>query len=986
MKRYILLSALLPLTFLLSCSREPFPMDVEEKALQERIDASTDIEVNYLVDGVQTRSIDCDSRALHLEVEVDINDPALVWMVESNRKWCEVLPGNHKGPGSFTVSVKANDSFESREPATLTFVAGAFRGFEVTVSQDGSAFLLSQPYFVMSKGGGEVTVNVTVQKKGGAEPDWTIASDSWISASKGSVVRQDEGSVTRQVNVSCQSNGSATRLGTISLTLPGQSSGSGICVSQFGTDYNYDGDGNIFFSKEEQARISFTAPDKTISRISVPEYAAYAIDDNGDGTVQVTVTASDNLSDCSETRLSQTTLILSDATASEVALPTFCQDYLPAHGLLSAKGLVRFSQAVAAGESTADWEKDGVINLLGDIDMTGISSWTGIGTAERPFSGIFDGNDCTVDNLTGTSVGLFNVCRDAIIKRTRLGKGCNIWCNSSSSSETALGGIVSQCTASEITSCTFSGELEYAAPGVAGSSACVGAIAGRTDAASGISLSTFDGKITFSTTQSGEMRSDVGGIAGCNPGQTISCESKGDITLVTNVSHLFAAGILPVLNADASAYSNAFSGKILLSGTSVENVIGGLYGSVAGNHTFDFTTDKSIILGDFTFEKFGGSAAASLFAGGFAGRIEGQSNVRIAGFECGSNFTIDHSLTAINASWICAGGAVGGCNPASDAKNSPGSLTLKSLTYIGTITVPSVTTVASAVTVECLSGIMGYLNGPAEISGCVNKGNLGDNADKGSTSRSNGKCQIVAGILALAENGNLKISGCSNSGTVLSAHYNNNAYDGVVSGRYSCNVQSGILGGFGYSNTHSDYTLTLTDCSCSGCIQGYRGISAGIAGYAENATISGCEVSARFSGTTMDGKSAMGNNSAYKGSVAGVLYKSKIDNCTARSDIFATSAGSEASNPGGILSVDAGGGTSVGNCSYYGNIVVGVKADGKECYTGGIVALGSESLTVSDCRFGGTLEGSIVNVNNLDSFAVGSGRGTRSGITLWDGK
>lgn len=984
MKRYILYSALLSLAFLTSCSKEKLLMEKEKDALQERIDAASRIDVKYSVDGQETKSLNYDNKAQDIRVKVDINDPALIWNVESDRQWCEVVPEEHKGPGFFTLSVKANEDFENREEATLTFVAGDYRGSTITVNQDGSVFLLAQPYFVLSKDSGNFTVNVTVQKEDGEEPEWEISSDSWISATKGDIVSQDSESLTRTVNVSCLENDTDTRFGAVTLTLQSHVSTGEIYVSQFGTEYSYDADGVIFFGKDETARIAFTAPEKTIASVKVPSYATYTIEDNQNGTVQVVITAEENFSDCSELRLSQTSLVLSNATASEVALPEFEQDYVPAHGLLTAKGLVRFATAVNEGDPTDDWEQDGAVTVLGDIDMTGITGWTGIGTAEHPFNEVFLGNGHTIDNLTHTSAGLFNVCDEATVKNVTLGEGCSIYCNASFSEDKALGGIVSECRCSEVSSCTFSGSLEFGASNGSECNAYVGAVVGKADAESAIISCKHNGKLTFSSVQDDELTAYVGGVAGCNPGQTTSCECSGKISLTTNVSHLFAGGILPVLPADATAGGNAFSGDIFLSGSSVENAIGGLYGSVAGNHTFDFNFDKSIILGNVTVDKFGGSTAASLFAGGMIGRIEEQSNITVAGFECGCNFTVDHSANVLNAGYLCVGGVIGGCNPASNAEDFPCGVTLSNLTNIGTITEPCVTSVATAVILECLSGIMGYLNGPAEISNCVNKGSLGDAPVKGSTSKSNGKCQIVAGILALAENGNLNIRKCSNSGNIVSIHYNNNAYDGITSGRYSCNIQSGILGGFGYTDSHSSYTLTLSECTAGGYIQGYRGITAGMAGYAENATISNCEVAANFSGTTMTGKNAMGNNSAYKGAVAGLLYKSTVDNCTAKSNIYATSAGSEASNPGGILSIDLGGNV-VRNCSYFGQITVGTKADGKECYSGGVVALGADDLNVTDCNYGGTIEGTIINANNMEQYAVGNGKGTVSGITYWDG-
>lgn len=977
MKRYILYSALLSLALLTSCSKEKLLMEKEKDALQERIDAASRIDVKYSVDGQETKSLNYDNKAQDIRVKVDINDPALIWNVESDRQWCEVVPEEHKGPGFFTLSVKANEDFENREEATLTFVAGDYRGSTITVNQDGSVFLLAQPYFVLSKDSGNFMVNVTVQKEDGVEPEWEISSDSWISATKGDIVSQDSESLTRTVNVSCLENDTDTRFGAVTLTLQSHVSTGEIYVSQFGTEYSYDADGVIFFGKDETARIAFTAPEKTIASVKVPTYATYTIEDNQNGTVQVVITAEENFSDCSELRLSQTSLVLSNATASEVALPEFEQDYVPAHGLLTAKGLVRFAAAVNAGEPTDDWEQDGEVVLLGDIDMTGITGWTGIGTKENPFSGVFLGNGHTIDNLTHTSAGLFNVCDEATVKNVTLGEGCSIYCNASFSEDTFLGGIVSECRCSEVSSCTFSGSLEFGASNGSECNAYVGAVVGKADAESAIISCKHNGKLTFSSVQDDELTAYVGGVAGCNLGQTTSCECSGKISLTTNVSHLFAGGILPVLPADATVGGNAFSGDIFLSGSSVENAIGGLYGSVAGNHTFDFNFDKSIILGNITVDKFGGSTAASLFAGGMIGRIEEQSNITVAGFECGCNFTVNHKKVTVTAGYLSVGGAIGGCNPDGTAI-----LTLGGITNIGSVTVPADQT-ATNINYELLAGIVGYINGSAEITKCKNKAYIGNSENNIGSSK--WKCQIVSGIVAMSEGGNLKISECSNAANILSSNYNNNAYSDVRDNRYTCNIQSGILGAFEYVPDDYGNTLTLIKCTSSGYVQGYRGISAGIVGYAKKATITECVSTVDMSGTKMTGTlSGVKNDSAYVGGVAGVLSNSTVTECTVKSNIYANSAGSELENAAGILSMDTGD-NKVERCSYYGTVTLG-KDLATGASIGGVVANGSASLTVSDCKYGGNINGTVINENNVGQYAVGTGKGTVDGITYWDGK
>ena len=163
-----------------------------------------------------------------------------------------------------------------------------------------------------------------------------------------------------------------------------------------------------------------------------------------DGFCTLTLTMADNLSDCSEQREVAASLLLSDASASLVELPVMVQDYIPAHGLVTARGMLLFAAAVEAGESTAVWETDGVVTVKGDIDMEEAIDWPGIGSAAVPFTGRFDGGNFAIDNLKDTPNGLFNYCEGASIKNVTLGKGCSIVNKQAFGTVGCFGGIVSK--------------------------------------------------------------------------------------------------------------------------------------------------------------------------------------------------------------------------------------------------------------------------------------------------------------------------------------------------------------------------------------------------------------------------------------------------------------------------------------------------------------------------------------------------------------
>lgn len=97
---------------------------------------------------------------------------------------------------------------------------------------------------------------------------------------------------------------------------------------------------------------------------------------------------------------------------------TFAQYVEPveAPGIRTAEDLVAFAAAVNAGESIAQWQDgDFTVNLLGDVDCSGITAWKAIGTAANPFTGTFDGGGYAikglkmelVSNASGEAFGFF---------------------------------------------------------------------------------------------------------------------------------------------------------------------------------------------------------------------------------------------------------------------------------------------------------------------------------------------------------------------------------------------------------------------------------------------------------------------------------------------------------------------------------------------------------------------------------------------------
>ena len=103
----------------------------------------------------------------------------------------------------------------------------------------------------------------------------------------------------------------------------------------------------------------------------------------------------------------------------EVTIKTSNVNLTPVNGVVtidSAAALLAFAADVNAGNSY----KGITVQLTKDIDLDGVT-WTPIGTSEKPFQGIFDGNGKVIKNLKvlmvgKSNVGLFGYTTDGEIK------------------------------------------------------------------------------------------------------------------------------------------------------------------------------------------------------------------------------------------------------------------------------------------------------------------------------------------------------------------------------------------------------------------------------------------------------------------------------------------------------------------------------------------------------------------------------------------
>lgn len=942
----------------------------EQPTDKEILDSRTPVKLEFdcTVNGAQVNGLTFTHDATLQEVKVNVNNENLSWNLESNRNWCTVVEGTHKGSGSVTLEIATNESFDDREQATLTFVAGEYRKVAFTVDQTATAFIIGQPYFVSPKAGGPVTVKVTTRD----ETVWSYDGGSWIAVAEDSSTSSD-GFTTTTLTLTPAANEDNSRYGSVELTAGAEKDY--IYVYQFGTELPYDDAGNIFFTSGVSPSITLTAPAFVVSSVEVPVYATGNVTENGDGTATITIDVTPNLSDVGDARTISTSLKLSNASATVVTIPDFLQDFTPAHGIVTGKGLQAFASAVAEGASTATWEQDGVVCVLNDIDMSEITGWTGIGTADKPFTGVFNGGNHSVTNLKNTAYGLFGYCKDATVQDITLGKGSSIYNNKNYAANGGFGGIVSVAENTTVSGCGLTGSLEFGGTSDDDYPAYVGGIVGLADEKSVIKGARMDGTVVVSAPAADDIVCYAGGVAGLCKGSLNTSEVLGNVTLSSSVGTALIGGVQGALIKDATVSNNTFTGKISLSGNCKNPVVGGLYGRVESDRSFDNDTDKSVTLGTINLNSFYNNSATCVYAGGFVGLAASGIDLSFKGYEAQSNIVLDAASAAMTAQYICIGGYLGGCAQAGPAK----SLTFENLQSSGTIETQFATGVACTVRRLWVGGMVGYANGPSTFSNCINKGEIGK-SDGVYCARSNGYGAIVGGIAGYAGGGDASFDKCSNQGEIANHHYNNNGVTGEWSGMYTPCVAAGILGAFNYGKTVEEKNLTISSCSNAKSIFSYRGYTGGIVGYCINATITSC---------TNEGRLANGTNdqNAYRGGMAGGVGNATVNGCSAKCDVTALVYGSaDYGCAGGIVGLAKGDkDVLIEGCSYFGTVKSDKKSTDKPEYPGGILGMGTEKSTVKDCKFGGNVQGVEINENNVSTKVIGNGVGTVEGISYWNG-
>ena len=269
--------------------------------------------------------------------------------------------------------------------------------------------------------------------------------------------------------------------------------------------------------------------------------------------------------------------------------------FAPPGGIWTADDLVAFAAAVNAGETLAPWQNDeGVVVLLDDIDMTGVTSWTPIGDATfalsgnaltvntgRPFTGFFDGQDYSICNFkmacdnadAGRAWGLFGALGPgAVVENLIFDSSCSLEVTASKATDCGiLAGLVYDATVRNVTN-----NAPMSFDGSAGNVRMTMGIVGLAFANEGVVIDRLTNEADLTgegggNTTNGATGVQIGGICGFSTNHASSanavvftdCVNRGDLsTKAARASGIVAAANRYTHLTDCTNYGhnvNAFA-------------------------------------------------------------------------------------------------------------------------------------------------------------------------------------------------------------------------------------------------------------------------------------------------------------------------------------------------------------------------------------------------------------------------------------------
>ena len=1008
------------------------------------------IEVSYACDGVEVKSLPFNSSSRSVSVDVTVNNQDIYWNMESDAAWCKVVDERHRGDGSFTLNILANDEYDDREPANLTFVSGQYRGSVLQVSQTGNVFIVNKLFSVSSRDGGTEELEVSV--KDGVE--WDIVGGEWLTAKKETGAVSENGVVKTTVTVSWDANSASSRFGSIGLKRSDLSDADAhFSVFQFGNEVPCAEDGTIMLPARDCPAVEVKVPSASVSDIVLPEWVTYTATDNADNTVTYSLMFSDNPSDTRTVRESEIVFDVADKD-SDVTLPVMKQAYYTVDGITTADGLSLFARTLNSGGDISEWQKDGKVTLLNNIDMSALSGeWVPAGTAEHPFDGVFDGRYRKIMNMKA-SEPLFGVCKGASISNIIIDPSSEFKSGAEYMTEFVLAPLAGDLTDCTVSECTNNAPVTVSASTLNEStSAFVGGLVGRTYGNTVITNSVNYGNVAVTDacktaktqgkfyvggivaqnggtidqcTNNGAVSDAavsyfhyLSGVAGLNQGTVKASKNCGKVSIAAvrevdgqnDVSRYIYMGGVVGDNAEEGQISGSVNDAALVSSSDVKiQRIGGIAGCLEGAQVSENTNTENGKI-DINGASTANRGVRQLSLGGLYGEISCDATLNLVGSVSAGALNVSDYEYSITNTFVFVGGLIG-------RVPTTYSLSLSKPEWKSTISF-NFKNDKFAAYVLGIGGIVGCAgtfelnNTTAVVKGgllTVEDATVGGFIDiqANSSNAVTNKYAGIGGVAGFVSIGGVTFHRCTSETKIMQPDF---CARSNGSAQHIGGIVGVVLGGKSeISDCHNTgeidnehYNNNAWNISGQQC-----GSAAGIIGaYAYN---NDYDASIKISGCT--NTASVRSYRGMAGGIAGYLRNAEVSSC----NNTGTMANGSRSYVGGVVGIVDNtaltgctavckvGGSSAGSEIFSGGGVVGILWKGSSCkdcsFFGDITSLTTKTgetagsvagstaagSSVSGCKFGGSVLGSAVTASNYSSFVAGDANASVSSCSYWNGK
>lgn len=287
--------------------------------------------------------------------------------------------------------------------------------------------------------------------------------------------------------------------------------------------------------------------------------------------------------------------------------------------------------AIYTADQLQNLDMNGKYMLMGDIDMSGVN-WTGIGSANSPFTGTFDGNGHVISNLevnsAGDYAGFFNRVEGATITNV-------VMANSNvTATDRYVGSLIGYSKNSTITNCSSYGAIVNGGKGVGGligygnnitvdNCSVTGSVTSQTSYNGGFIGYLWNGNVTNCTSSTNvraiscvESTSDtgngIGGFVGVAGGTSTidGCSASGSVAGHREVGGFI--GSLAATSTITNSSANANTVAVPLENITSNDHDSYNYGGFAGynNGTIDNCTASGTITGPCNVGGFVGRQTA----------------------------------------------------------------------------------------------------------------------------------------------------------------------------------------------------------------------------------------------------------------------------------------------------------------------------------------------------------------------------------------